>query len=309
MRRLPTVLLAVAVATWSTGCAEPPTAQVDAAKAKLAAAAAEGATFAADAYKAAQDAGAQLDAELTTQSETFALFRSFDRATELAASLEAAADRVTQAVTAEKARQRAEAERVVADAKRAVSDAKASLEKLSRRQAAALAADLTTAESALGEADSSLSGGQLEEARRRAEAAVQALTPVNTAVAEAEAAIAARQAGPGEVFIPTTVLADGKPLAAGSYAVRLTNEQPPPVVGQTAGSERWVEFVRSGTVRGRALALALSPAEIREVAETPGPANNDARVEMLKDREYVRVWLNRGGTNYLIHMPPAPRSR
>lgn len=305
MRRLPTLLLAVSVATWAAGCAQPPTAQVDAAKAKLAAAAAEGATFAPDAYKAAQDAGAQLDAELTAQSESFALFRSFDRAGELAASLDAAADRVTQAVTAEKARQRAEAERVVADAKRSLEDAKASIAKLPARQAKALAADLTAAESAVGQADSSLSGGDLAAARSRAEAAVQALTPVNTAVEAAATAAAARQAGPGEVFIPTAVLADGTRLPAGSYAVRVTNDQPSPVVGQTAGSERWVEFVRNGKVAARALALALSPTEIREVAASPGPANNDARVEMLKDREYVRVWLNRGGTNYLIHLLPA----
>jgi hypothetical protein len=26
---------------------------------------------------------------------------------------------------------------------------------------------------------------------------------------------------------------------------------------------------------------------------------------MLKGDEYLRVWINRGGVNYLIHMPPA----
>jgi hypothetical protein len=43
----------------------------------------------------------------------------------------------------------------------------------------------------------------------------------------------------------------------------------------------------------------------------PGPDNlpragsGGARVEMLKGNEYVRVWINRGGVHYLIHMPPA----
>ena len=26
---------------------------------------------------------------------------------------------------------------------------------------------------------------------------------------------------------------------------------------------------------------------------------------MLKGDEYLRVWINRGGVNYLIHLPPA----
>ena len=30
-----------------------------------------------------------------------------------------------------------------------------------------------------------------------------------------------------------------------------------------------------------------------------------SRVETLKGGEYVRVWIARGGNNYLIHLPPA----
>jgi hypothetical protein len=26
---------------------------------------------------------------------------------------------------------------------------------------------------------------------------------------------------------------------------------------------------------------------------------------MLKGDEYLRVWINRGGVNYLLHLPPA----
>jgi len=29
------------------------------------------------------------------------------------------------------------------------------------------------------------------------------------------------------------------------------------------------------------------------------------RVDMLKGNDYVRVWINRAGTNYIIHLPPA----
>jgi hypothetical protein len=28
-------------------------------------------------------------------------------------------------------------------------------------------------------------------------------------------------------------------------------------------------------------------------------------VEALKGGDYIRVWINRGGHNYLVHLPPA----
>ena len=43
-------------------------------------------------------------------------------------------------------------------------------------------------------------------------------------------------------------------------------------------------------------------AEIGEIAATPGP-RNELRVDHLKGGEYIRIWLNRQGVNYLIHMP------
>src|SRR5207248_4838709 len=50
----------------------------------------------------------------------------------------------------------------------------------------------------------------------------------------------------GTVRLPKTVKADGKPLPAGTYQVRLTNDEPKPAVGQAPGAERWVEFVKGG---------------------------------------------------------------
>ncbi len=35
------------------------------------------------------------------------------------------------------------------------------------------------------------------------------------------------------------------------------------------------------------------------------PAPGTSKVEKLKGDDYVRVWINRGGTNYIINMPPA----
>jgi hypothetical protein len=109
----------------------------------------------------------------------------------------------------------------------------------------------------------------------------------------------------GSVTLNRSVMADGKPLAAGTYQVRLTNESPKPGVGQTPDSERYVEFVRSGKVAGREVATVVSQAEVGEIAKGPRPRTGGARVELLKGDDYVRVWINRGGMNYIIHMPPA----
>lgn len=113
----------------------------------------------------------------------------------------------------------------------------------------------------------------------------------------------------GTINIPRAVTADGKPLPAGRYTLRLTTETAEPAPGQTASLERWVEFLRGGKVVGREL-VSIVPAD--EVKDTmPGPdmpgkvGATGSRVEMLKGGEYLRVWIARGGHNYLIHLPPA----
>ena len=118
---------------------------------------------------------------------------------------------------------------------------------------------------------------------------------------------AAAGASLGSVTLKTAVMADGQRLAPGTYQVRLTGDAPKPGVGQSPDSERYVEFVRSGKVVGREVATVVPQAEIAEVAEPKGPrpAAGGARVEMLKGDDYVRVWINRGGVNYILHLPPA----
>ena len=107
----------------------------------------------------------------------------------------------------------------------------------------------------------------------------------------------------GTVTLGTRVLADGKTLPAGTYQVRLTGEEAKPALGTIP--ERYVEFVRSGAVVGRELAILIPASEIDQVAQGPRPATGGSRVEMLKGNDYVRIWINRDGINYLIHMPPA----
>ena len=112
----------------------------------------------------------------------------------------------------------------------------------------------------------------------------------------------------GTVRLTHSVMADGKPLKAGTYQVRLTSQDAaPPAAG--IKMERWVEFLQGGKVAGREVVSIVPQAELKDLM--PGPDNlpraagGSSKVEMLKGNDYVRVWINRGGVHYLIHMPPA----
>jgi hypothetical protein len=109
----------------------------------------------------------------------------------------------------------------------------------------------------------------------------------------------------GSVTLAHKVTADGQPLAAGTYQVRLSTDEPKPAVGQTPESERYVEFLKGGKVVGREVATVVSDADVKTIAKGPQPAKGGSRVDMLKGNDYVRVWINRGGNNYIIHLPPA----
>ncbi|HET9370327.1 MAG TPA: hypothetical protein VFO19_08765 [Vicinamibacterales bacterium] len=109
----------------------------------------------------------------------------------------------------------------------------------------------------------------------------------------------------GSARLPRAVVANGQPLAAGTYTIRLTNESPSAVVGQTPAESRWVEFVQGGQVKGKEVATVLTGEEAKSVVKGKRPAAGAAQVELLKGEEYVRVWVNRGGTNYLVHLAVA----
>jgi hypothetical protein len=108
----------------------------------------------------------------------------------------------------------------------------------------------------------------------------------------------------GSVHIPKPVKADGKPLAAGTYQVRLTQQTPTPdAKGQTASLERWVEFMKGGKVAGREVVTIIPQSEISQVQKDTPPHANGSKVETLKGGDYVRLWINKGGNHYLVHFP------
>ena len=84
-----------------------------------------------------------------------------------------------------------------------------------------------------------------------------------------------------------------------------SSDLPKPAVGQSPDASRYVEFVRSGKVVGREVATVVSSADIGAIAKGARPAPGTAKVELLKGDDFVRVWINRKGTNYIINMPPA----
>jgi hypothetical protein len=110
----------------------------------------------------------------------------------------------------------------------------------------------------------------------------------------------------GAVHLPKAVKADGKPLPAGTYQVRLTGDMPSQkATGESQGLERWAEFVQGGTVKGREVVTIIPQSEISQVEKDTPPHANSAKVETLKGGDYVRVWINRGGNHYLVHLPTA----
>ncbi len=109
----------------------------------------------------------------------------------------------------------------------------------------------------------------------------------------------------GSFRLPKSVTADGKPLPAGTYTVKVTaQEAKPEAVGTTEPLERWVELSQGKTVKGREVVVIVPEAEIKMVVkDAPPRAGGAAKVQTLRGNDYLRVWFNRAGNHYLIYFP------
>jgi hypothetical protein len=127
----------------------------------------------------------------------------------------------------------------------------------------------------------------------------------------ASRAAASRQAGGeavlGTITLPRDVMANGEKLTKGTYVVRLSSEEVKPAPGTSADSEHWVEFAQHGQAKGKELASVIPNAEVAKLGEDKqaAPSPGQPRVQMLKEKNYYRVWISKGGNSYLIHLPPA----
>jgi hypothetical protein len=105
------------------------------------------------------------------------------------------------------------------------------------------------------------------------------------------------------VRIPDGLMAEGKPLPAGTYELIITDERPAAEGGTPSENQRWVEFVQGGKVVAREIAEVFTDAE-RPIG-TSGSNSARAVVQPLRGGEFVRVAVNAGGARYLIHLPPS----
>ena len=106
-----------------------------------------------------------------------------------------------------------------------------------------------------------------------------------------------------KVQITQSVLAGGKPLAPGTYEVWISDERPATPSGTPSENQRWVEIAADGKVVAREIAEVFPSGE-RDVVGTSGSSSAaTARVEPLKDGDFVRVAVNDAGARYLIYLP------
>lgn len=180
------------------GCQKPPQQDIDAAKAAVdAARAAEATDYAPDSLKAAEDATAQLDAELKAQEQKFALFRSYKKSKELADAAKAAGEKASADAKAKKEQVKQEAQTLITDATNALNEAKALLEKAPKGKGTqadleAMKGDLAGVESSVTEAQNAFNAEKYLDAKSKAEAAKTTAGNVKTSI---EQAIEAKKAG------------------------------------------------------------------------------------------------------------------
>ena len=105
------------------------------------------------------------------------------------------------------------------------------------------------------------------------------------------------------VRIAEPVLADGRPLAPGTYQVRLTGERPTPQPGQSADAQRWVELVADSSVMAREVAEVIRDADRPDIGASAERAAEGVRVHLLKGGDFLRISVKRQGVRYLIHLP------
>ena len=104
------------------------------------------------------------------------------------------------------------------------------------------------------------------------------------------------------VQIPPGVLADGKPLPAGTYDVRLSSVKPGPDAVPNAAQQA-VEFVSGGVVAAREVAEIVRDDDLPPVGASTQRAAPGVRVELLKGGEFLRISVKRDGVRYLVHLP------
>ena len=190
MKYLRFIFLSIAI-LGLLACAKPPQAEIDAANAALTEAKnAEAEIYAPDSLKAAQTAIADMQAELDVQQGKFALFRSYEKAKELANAAKQAGEKAKSDAEAKKQQVKAEAETLMNEVKTALNEAndlmkKAPKGKGSKADIEALQADLGTVQPMIDQAQASFDAGKFMDAKTKLEEAKAKVSSVKDAINQA----------------------------------------------------------------------------------------------------------------------------
>jgi hypothetical protein len=60
-------------------------------------------------------------------------------------------------------------------------------------------------------------------------------------------------------------------------------------------------------MKGREVVSIVPQSEIKMVVKDAPPGNGGSKVQVLRGNDYVRVWINKAGNHYLVHLPAAAK--
>jgi hypothetical protein len=103
------------------------------------------------------------------------------------------------------------------------------------------------------------------------------------------------------VVLDEPVMAEGKLLPAGMYELRILEERPVTTAGDPSNTQRIVEFAQHGIVVAREVAEVF-PNSQTGVAAAP----TKARVQRLREDDFVRVSVIQNDSRFLIYLSTAP---
>ena len=103
------------------------------------------------------------------------------------------------------------------------------------------------------------------------------------------------------VVLDEPVMAEGKLLPAGTYELRILEERPVTTAGDPSDTQRIVEFTQHGIVVAREIAEVF-PNSQTGVASAP----TKARVQRLREDDFVRVSVIQNDSRFLIYLSTAP---
>jgi hypothetical protein len=174
VKRLAAVLLGLVMVSGLTGCSKPPTGEMQAAESAVAAAKSEGSDmYASEDFNKLNEAMAAAQEEMKTQDSK--IFKNYEKASTMLAEVKAEAETVKIKATAEKGRQKQQAESDLAKADAAVAEARSLVEqapsgKGSEADIMAMKSDVAGLEAALSEIQPMLAAAKYNEVSSRSAA-------------------------------------------------------------------------------------------------------------------------------------------